>query len=103
METERTCRVPYGHVDDAKRYDSDTLPYPITISSSKENLVIIEKNVHYKIFCVNRNTGFKFELHPKSFVSNFWGAVHKLESRIFYFINLQNEENYERKESSSAR
>ena len=31
------------------------------------------------------NTGFKFE------------------SRIFYFIDLQNEENYERKESISAR
>ena len=30
------------------------------------------------------NTGFKFE------------------SRIFYFIDLQNEEDYERKESSSA-
>ena len=39
---------------------------------------------HYKIFCVNGNTGFKFE------------------SRIFYFIDLQNEEDYERKESSSA-
>ena len=39
----------------------------------------------YKIFCVNGNTGFKFE------------------SRIFYFIDLQNEEDYERKESSSAR
>ena len=39
---------------------------------------------HYKIFCVNGNTGFKFE------------------SRIFYFIDLQNEEYYERKESSSA-
>ena len=39
---------------------------------------------HYKIFCVNGNTGFKFE------------------SRIFYFIHLQNEEDYERKESRSA-
>ena len=27
----------------------------------------------------------------------------KLESRIFYFIHLQNEEDYKRKESSSAR
>lgn len=26
----------------------------------------------------------------------------KYESRIFYFIDLQNEEDYERKESSSA-
>lgn len=33
-------------------------------------------NRHYKIFCVNGNTGFKFE------------------SRIFYFIHLQNEENF---------
>ncbi len=39
---------------------------------------------HYKIFRVNGNTGFN------------------LEYRIFYFIHLQNEENYERKESSSA-
>ena len=39
---------------------------------------------HYKIFCVNGNPGFKFE------------------SRIFYFIHLQNEEDYERKESRSA-
>ena len=39
---------------------------------------------HYKIFCVNGNTGFRNE------------------SRIFYFIHLQNEEAYERKESSSA-
>ena len=42
------------------------------------------QNGHYKIFCVNGNTGFRNE------------------SRIFYFIHLQNEENYERKESSSA-
>ena len=39
---------------------------------------------HYKIFCVYGNTGFRNE------------------SRIFYFIHLQNEEAYERKESSSA-
>ena len=39
---------------------------------------------HYKIFCVNGNTGFR------------------KESRIFYFIHLQNEEDYEGKESSSA-
>ena len=41
-------------------------------------------NWHYKIFCVNGNTGFQFE------------------SRIFYFIHLQNEKDYERKKSSSA-
>ena len=39
---------------------------------------------HYKIFCVNGNTGFRNE------------------SRIFNFIHLQNEEEHERKESSSA-
>ena len=44
----------------------------------------INRGRHYKIFCVNRNTGFR------------------KESRIFYFIHLQNEEDYERKESSSA-
>lgn len=40
---------------------------------------------HYKIFGVNGNTGFN------------------LESRVFYFIHLQNEEIYERIESGSAR
>ncbi len=39
---------------------------------------------HYKIFCVNVKYGIQ------------------LEFRIFYFIDLQNEENYESKESSSA-
>lgn len=48
-----------------------------------ENILSKEKG-HYKIFCVNGNTGFRNE------------------SRIFYFIHLQNEEAYERKESSSA-
>ena len=41
-------------------------------------------NWHYKIFCVNGNTGFRNE------------------SRIYYFIHLQNEKDYERKKSSSA-
>ena len=45
---------------------------------------ILQVQRHYKIFCVNGNTGFRNE------------------SRIFYFIHLQNEEAYERKESSSA-
>ena len=52
-----------------------------------EKVALMEKIVqlrHYKIFCVNGNTGFRNE------------------SRIFYFIHLQNEEAYERKESSSA-
>ena len=39
---------------------------------------------HYKIFCVNVKYGIQ------------------LEFRIFYFIDLQNEEKYESKESSSA-
>lgn len=47
-------------------------------------LGFIRLSRHYKIFCVNGNTGFRNE------------------SRIFYFIHLQNEEAYERKESSSA-
>ena len=48
------------------------------------SIEVYEKQWHYKIFCVNGNTGFRNE------------------SRIFYFIHLQNEEAYERKESSSA-
>ena len=43
-----------------------------------------KKNGHYKIFCVNGKYGIQVEF------------------RIFYFIALQNEEDYERKESSSA-
>ena len=54
------------------------------ISSSCKYFLHKNMKRHYKIFCVNRNTGFR------------------KESRIFYFIHLQNEEDYERKESSSA-
>ena len=50
----------------------------------KRNGCVNMSKRHYKIFCVNGNTGFRNE------------------SRIFYFIHLQNEEAYERKESSSA-
>ena len=49
-----------------------------------EQEIVMFLSGHYKIFCVNGNTGFRNE------------------SRIFYFIHLQNEEAYERKESSSA-
>ena len=44
----------------------------------------LKKFRHYKIFCVNGKYGIQVEF------------------RIFYFIALQNEEDYERKESSSA-
>ena len=46
--------------------------------------VIFQTRRHYKIFCVNGKYGIQVEF------------------RIFYFIALQNEEDYERKESSSA-
>ena len=52
--------------------------------SKNESIYLTDYQRHYKIFCVNGNTGFKFE------------------SRIFYFIHLQNEEDYEKKESRSA-
>ena len=55
-----------------------------TYTKNKAINEIFPKLQHYKIFCVNGNTGFRNE------------------SRIFYFIHLQNEEAYERKESSSA-
>jgi len=53
--------------------------------ADKELAIKLLNERHSKIYCVNGNTGFN------------------LESRIFYFIDLQNEEDYERKESSSAR
>ena len=54
----------------------------ISYYSNKTRLDTVPR--HYKIFCVNGNTGFRNE------------------SRIFNFIHLQNEEEHERKESSSA-
>jgi len=54
------------------------------LSQLQSSLEKVQRQGHYKIFCVNGNTGFRNE------------------SRIFYFIHLQNEEAYERKESSSA-
>ena len=68
------CAYPYGI-----HWDSG---WVFSHIYNDEHLYI---NRHYKIFCVNGNTGFRNE------------------SRIFYFIDLQNEEDYERKESSSAR
>ncbi|MBV3866243.1 hypothetical protein [Phocaeicola coprocola] len=61
--------------------------YEIKIIDGVACIISLSEEIkrHYKIFCVNGNTGFRNE------------------SRIFYFIHLQNEENYERKESSSAR
>jgi 2'-5' RNA ligase len=35
LSDERISRVPYGRVEDKRRYQVDTLPYHITISSSK--------------------------------------------------------------------
>ena len=35
MANEKICRVPYGRVEDNRRYQVDTLPYHITVSSSK--------------------------------------------------------------------
>ena len=35
VSDERICRVPYGRVEDDRRYHVDTLPYHITVSSSK--------------------------------------------------------------------
>ena len=67
--------------------DTNKIEGNYMVKREKETLIkIIElrKSRHYKIFCVNGNTGFRNE------------------SRIFYFIHLQNEEAYERKESSSA-
>ena len=49
-----------------------------------KNIVYHNTKRHYKIFCVNGKYGIQVEF------------------RIFYFIALQNEEDYERKESSSA-
>ena len=55
-----------------------------SVSEANDDSITSRRGGHYKIFCVNGNTGFRNE------------------SRIFYFIHLQNEEAYERKESSSA-
>ena len=35
---EKICRVPYGRVEDGRRYQVDTLPYHLTVSSSKDSL-----------------------------------------------------------------
>ena len=56
----------------------------ICVSEVASIVTLSMSHRHYKIFCVNGNTGFRNE------------------SRIFYFIHLQNEKDYERKKSSSA-
>ena len=71
MIIRRSDGVYYAKAQDLSHFEND---FPLFHPSTW----------HYKIFCVNGNTGFRNE------------------SRIFYFIHLQNEEAYERKESSSA-
>lgn len=73
----------YNWLDPAIEENGIRLASPRDIAAMKIN-AIEGRGRHYKIFCVNGNTGFRNE------------------SRIFYFIHLQNEEAYERKESSSA-
>ena len=83
----------YSYIDKVEFFTTDAEIYTVTKDATAikdaEGKVIgyhaeITSKRHYKIFCVNGNTGFRNE------------------SRIFYFIHLQNEEAYERKESSSA-
>lgn len=38
IDNETICRVPYGRVEDKRRYQVDTLPYHLTVSSSKAPL-----------------------------------------------------------------
>ena len=54
------------------------------MSEANDDSITSRRGGHYKIFCVNGKYGIQVEF------------------RIFYFIALQNEEDYERKESSSA-
>ena len=71
---EYSCQIPANRIG----YIGNGGPFSLM------QLKVLQEVRHYKIFCVNGNTGFRNE------------------SRIFYFIHLQNEEAYERKESSSA-
>lgn len=48
---ETICRVPYGRVEDKQRYQVDTLPYHLTVSSSKATLAHL----------INIMAGFEFE------------------------------------------
>ena len=74
-------KYPYAILSWRNKWDDLTVFFQFPLEIRK---IIYTTNRHYKIFCVNGNTGFRNE------------------SRIFYFIHLQNEEAYERKESSSA-
>ena len=47
---ETVCRVPYGRVKDKRRYQVDTLPYHLTVSSSKATLAHL----------MNKMNGFRF-------------------------------------------
>ena len=79
--------IDYSEYNKILDYFRDKVFYKIINDSHNhisENTEDFNIEGHYKIFCVNGNTGFRNE------------------SRIFNFIHLQNEEEHERKESSSA-
>ena len=85
------CRNLYINTKNASRFCLFNFPtddYDIEIIHKEElrryKAWYLYNKRHYKIFCVNGKYGIQVEF------------------RIFYFIALQNEEDYERKESSSA-
>ena len=51
ISDKKNCRVPYGRVEDKRRYQVDTLPYHLTVSSSKTTLAHL----------MNKMDGFGFE------------------------------------------
>lgn len=75
IKDETVCRVPYGRVEDKKRYASDTLPYHATMSSSKEHLSKVLQHLS--------------DLTFETFEMNITGIGEmrgKNDSKILYFI-----------------
>lgn len=81
VSDERICRVPYGRVEDNLRYQVDTLPYHITVSSSNDPLDCLMSALE----------GFQFSPFSVSIVglNIMWG---KNNSQVLYFEVGQSKE-----------
>lgn len=74
LTNEKISHIPYGRVEDKKRYILDTLPYHITVTSSKEPLPIL----------MSKLDGFNYT--PFDITITGIGIMHGRErSQILYF------------------
>lgn len=77
VANERICRVPYGRVENRLRYQMDTLPFHITVSSSKETFDSL----------MTKLEGFSFS--PFEMIVNGMGVMRGRDNSRVLFLGVE--------------